>query len=73
MTTRYHSLTVVLEADMRDDDAEKLLSAIRQLRGVLNVSGEVAGLTTYMAEERARQALGVKLWQVLYPEQGGKS
>ena len=68
MTDRYNTLTVVLERDMRDDDAEALLSAIRQLRGVLSVSGGVANPTTYAAEERARRELGEKLWQVLHPQ-----
>lgn len=68
MTDRYNTLTVVLEKDIRDDDAEALLTAIRQLRGVLSVNGNVADLTAYMAEERAKRELGDKLWQVLYPK-----
>lgn len=67
MTDRYNTLTVVLEKDMRDDDAEVLLVAIRQLRGVLSVTGNVADPAAYTAEERARRELGEKLWQVLYP------
>lgn len=35
MTDRYHTLTVVLERDMRDDDAAALIAAIGQLRGVI--------------------------------------
>lgn len=68
MTDRYNTLTVVLEKDMRDDGAEVLLAAIRQLRGVLSVSGNVADPAAYMAEERAKRELGEKLWQVLYPK-----
>lgn len=68
MADRYNTLTVVLEKDIRDDDAEALLSVIRQLRGVLSVSGNVADLTAHMAEERAKRELGDKLWQVLYPK-----
>ena len=58
MTDRYNALTVVMEKDMRDDDAEALIAAIRQLRGVLSVSGNVADL-------------GQKLWSVLYPKHDG--
>ena len=50
MTDRYSSLTVVLERDIRDDDAEPLIAAIRQLRGVLRVVPKVAD-----AGEVARQ------------------
>jgi hypothetical protein len=39
---------------MRADDAEALLSAIRQLRGVVSVGGNVADVTEFMAIERAR-------------------
>lgn len=42
MTDRFNALTVVLEKDIREDDAQALLSAIGQLRGVLTVSGNVA-------------------------------
>ena len=68
MTDRYNTLTVVLEKDMRDDDAEVLIAAIRQLRGILSVRGNVADPSDYMAQERAKRELGDKLWQVLYPK-----
>jgi hypothetical protein len=44
MTDRYNALTVVLEHDIRDDDAEAVANAIRQLRRVLSVSGNVADM-----------------------------
>jgi hypothetical protein len=68
MTDRYNILTVVLEKATRMDDAESLMDAIRHLRGVLSVNGEVANTGEYMAEERARKELGEKLWRVLYPK-----
>jgi hypothetical protein len=67
MTDRFHSLTVVLEADIRDDDAAPLMNAIRQLRGVLSVAGNVADFQTHMAEERARNELRSALLDVVYP------
>ncbi len=67
MTDRYSTLTVVLENDVRDDDAQALIAAIQQLRGVLKVSGNISDPTSYMAEERARKDFGDKLWRVLYP------
>jgi hypothetical protein len=68
MTDRLHTLTVVLETDMRVDDAESLISAIRQLRGVLSVTGEVSDMTAHMAQERARRELGQKIMNVIYPD-----
>ena len=64
MTDRYHTLTVVLEHDIRDDDAESLISAIEHIRGVLSVSGNVADIQSHFAEERARLDLRRKLFEV---------
>jgi hypothetical protein len=67
MTDRYTALTVVLDEDIREDDADGLLTAIRQLRGVLDVTPHVANSETQIAIQRARSELGKKLWEVLYP------
>jgi hypothetical protein len=65
MTDRYHSLIVVLEKDIRDDDAEELIKAIKMLRGVLAVDPEVVDPTTHMAEARARIDIQQKLFDAL--------
>lgn len=67
MTDRFNSVTVVLEKDIRVDDAEVLIAAIRQLRGVLSVTGNVSDLSAHVAQERARHELGERLLAVLYP------
>jgi hypothetical protein len=56
---------VGLEQDMRADDAEVLISAINQLRGVLFVKANVSDPGSYLAEERVRRELGSKLLEVL--------
>jgi hypothetical protein len=68
MTDRYHSLTVILERDIREDDAQPLIGAIQMLRGVLSVQPHVANLETEMAQQRANQQLGAKLLDILYPK-----
>jgi hypothetical protein len=68
MTDRFHTLTVVLEKDIRDDDAQRLIDAIKHMRHVLTVTGKVADLDSHMAYERARADLGEKIWEVLYPK-----
>ena len=70
MTDRYNALTVVLEHDIRSDDAQALISAIEQLRGVLSVTPNVVDISSYTAHERARHELGQKIWEVLYPKKG---
>lgn len=68
MTDRFNALVVVLEKDMRDDDAEALLIAIRQLRGVASVEGNVADMASHIARVQARTELSAGLWDVLYPK-----
>jgi hypothetical protein len=68
MTDRLNALVVALDADIREDDAQVLISAIKQMRGVLNVEGHVATIDSWVAQERARQELTGKLWDVLHPK-----
>ncbi len=68
MTDRYNTLTVVLEKDIREDDAEHLLIAIHCLKGVLSVRGNVVDATAYMAEERAKYEWREKLLALAYSE-----
>jgi hypothetical protein len=65
MSDRYHSLTVVLDEPMRDDDAEKIMNAIRCLRGVVAVEGNVADSGHFVAMSSARHELRGKLWEAL--------
>lgn len=68
MTDRISSITVVLESDMRDDDAAATLQAIRQIRGVLTVTGNVKdSLASHIAEMRVRNEIGAKLHAIVYP------
>jgi len=38
MTERYQGFVVVLDEEMREDDAECTINAIRQIKGVIKVS-----------------------------------
>lgn len=70
MTNRFYALTVILEKDVREDDCEPLIDAIKILRGVLDVKPHIANPDTWMAEERARQDLGTKILKALHPKNG---
>lgn len=68
MTDRYNALTVILDRDIRDDDAAHLLNAIKMLRGVLRVEPHIANnLDAAVAEMRVRNELVEKLIEVLRP------
>jgi hypothetical protein len=66
MTNRLNALVVILEKDIREDDAEVLISAIRQLRGVLTVKKNVADhIEGIVAVQRERQRITQKVWDAL--------
>ena len=62
---RVNALTVVLEKDTREDDVRGLVDAIRHLRGVVDVKGNVANPETWIAETRARNAMREKLLDLI--------
>ena len=65
MTDRFNGLIVVLEKDIRDDDAQCLLDAIRMMKGVKDVTGNVVDVDTYVTEARVRIELRNKLQQLI--------
>lgn len=68
MTDRIHSLVVVLEHDMRDDDCEALMNAICQFRWVVSVKGNVSDIAFHVAEQRAKHELHKRLWKAFHAE-----
>lgn len=68
MTDRINALTVFLERDIREDDAQPLMEAIRQLRGVLSVQPHIADHSDALAQALVRMELEQKLWEVLHPK-----
>lgn len=68
MTDRINALIVVLEDSIRVDDAEPLMAAIRQLRGVAAVGVNVADHDSYIAYSLARAKLVEQLYAALAPK-----
>lgn len=68
MTDRFYALTVALDKDIREDDAQQLIQAIKMMKGVVDVSGEVSDIGNYVSEARVRAELGRKMFEVLYPK-----
>jgi hypothetical protein len=52
MTDRVKSLTVVLDKDIRVDDVESLVNAIRCIRHVMSVGTNIVDSDDYAARER---------------------
>jgi hypothetical protein len=68
MTDHYHALTVVLARDTRDDDAQALIDAIRQLRNVASVEPHVADWALHTAVVRVRNEYLRRLRRVFEDE-----
>lgn len=65
MTDRYHAIAVVLDRDIRDDDAEFILNAIRMIKGVSMVTGNIVDIDTYSARSKERIAVIEKLQEFI--------
>lgn len=57
MTDQYNALVVVLDRDIRDDDCQPIIDAIRMIKGVTAVEGQVADHQSFIAAVRARTEL----------------
>jgi hypothetical protein len=62
MTDRLKGLLVTFEKDIRDDDAQARIDAIKQIKGVISVKPLVADYVDYMARERVEREMQQKLW-----------
>jgi len=67
MTDRIVSLNVVLEREVREDDCESLVNAIKMLKGVLNVEKDVADIAFYTARSQAKLELMNEIRDKLNP------
>jgi len=65
MTAKFNSLTIVLESDVREDDALTLMNAILMLKGVLSVKGNVSSVTDYVAESRVKTEVRNRLFEII--------
>ncbi len=64
MTDRIHSFVVVLDKEIREDDAEATIQAIRQIKNVIKVIPQIATVDHYVAKSQARYELQNKLWKM---------
>lgn len=65
MTDRVNSFVVVLEKNMRDDDAQCIANAISHLRGVIEVTANVTNPTDYALKQQIVNELRSKIFEVL--------
>jgi hypothetical protein len=70
MTDRIHAFTVVLDKDIREDDVQPILDAIKCIKCVASVTPIVANFEDHMARERVRQEWAMKFLE-FYKELAG--
>ncbi len=68
MTDRYAGYVVTLQNDVREDDAEDTINAIRQIKGVVGVQPVRVTPELQIAEERARAGIIKRLYSAMNPE-----
>lgn len=59
MTDRIVSLTVVLEKEVREDDCQAIIDAVKMIKGVGHVTAEVGDVEFYTARAQAT----IELWK----------
>lgn len=70
MTDRIDAFIVVLEKDMRDDDVQPTLEAIKHIRGILSVTPHKMDISGYVTSARVRAELFQQILRLFYPEKG---
>lgn len=65
MTNRLNGLTVTLEPNMREDDAQCIINAILLLKGVESVTTHVADLPHHFAVEQAKSEMRKKILEIV--------
>jgi hypothetical protein len=65
MTDRVNALLVTLERDVRDDDIQPLVDALKHFRGVAGVRLNVVHITDEVAQMRVRNELLDSLFSLL--------
>lgn len=65
MTTRYKSFIVSLEHDIRDDDADAIINALKMVKGVLRVEPQEATAGDLTIQYREKSELRKKLFDFL--------
>lgn len=65
MTDRINGVFVTLKDDIRIDDAEHLMNALRMVKGVADVSPNISDPNVHIAKVTAKMELERKILKVL--------
>jgi len=65
MTDRVKGFTVTLEKDIRIDDVEVILNAVKMIRGVAHVEPSIKTSDDHFARERVKMEMREKIWRII--------
>lgn len=65
MTDRLKGVVVTFDRDIRVDDAEGIVNAIKHIKGVVSVKPVVADIEDHMARERIRREMSKDIYELL--------
>ncbi len=65
MTDRVKGFTVTLEQDIRIDDVEAILNAVKMIRGVAHVEPSISTSEDHFARERVKMEMREKIWRII--------
>ena len=68
MTDRLKGLLIALAEDIREDDAQPIIDAIKMIKGVLNVTPIVKSSDDWLARERVREEFREGILKLLFPD-----
>ena len=68
MTDRLNGVFVTFVEDIREDDAQRIIDAIKLIHGVIDVRGNVTNGSEWVANARAREKPRRALWDIIYPK-----
>lgn len=64
MTDRIKGVSVVLEDNIREDDAQPIIDAILQIRGVISVTKHITDFDHHTAKMQVKHEIRKKLFEV---------
>ena len=71
MTDRHSGYIVVLESDIREDDSQNVINAIRMIKGVISVDPIISNVEIHIAKTRVKLEIAESLNSVLFSENTG--
>ncbi len=71
MTDRFKGFLVTLDRDIREDDAQPILEALKMIKGVLKVTPYITGMEDYMLGERAKVEICQKMHKFICEDIAG--